>query len=90
MGVLLVVGMIVLFSTILYRAVKLSGAKSGVSPAAQAQVSPLALGLPADARVEKMALSGNRLALYVSSPGVRELIVVDVRKGAVIRRLRLD
>jgi len=43
------------------------------------------LGLPAETKVNQLALDGDRLAIDTGT----EIIVVDVRKGTVISRIKL-
>ena len=43
------------------------------------------LGLPAESKVNQLSLDGDRLAIDMGA----EIIVVDVRKGTVISRIKL-
>jgi hypothetical protein len=88
MGIILVAGFILVFSTIIYRAVKL-----GDEPAGDARpkrgFDALEASLAPDARVSHMALDGDRLAVTVSAPGGSEIILFDIRRGQELGRIRL-
>jgi hypothetical protein len=51
---------------------------------------PAELTLPADAAIESMAASGSQLAIAIRHPdGLREILVMDVARGRLLRRIRL-
>ena len=82
LGVLIVVGLIVLLTAVVMR----GGGGSRALPAEKAMHVPL----PKGAVVEEMRLSGNVLALRIRrADGGREVIVIDAKRGHVIRRVRL-
>ncbi len=82
LGVLIVVGLIALLTAVVLR----GGGGSRALPAEKAMHVPL----PKGAVVEEMQISGNTLALRLKLPqGGREVIVIDAKRGHVIRRVRL-
>jgi len=85
MGAVLVVGFIVLFSTIVYRAVK-SGAGAPSGAKGFGEIEAL---IGKDAEIAGMHLDGNRLAVQIRGPGGPEIILFDVRRGQEIGRIRL-
>ena len=80
LGVLLVAGLAALVATVVMRA-------SG-RPAQTAAVE-MNLPVPRGAVVEEMTLDGSVLAMRLLHPSGREIIVLDARKGRVLRRVRL-
>lgn len=78
MGGLLVVMLIVLIGGIAWK-VK----QRGSAPPEQARL--VELGLPAGAAVNHVSIDGDRVAVTTAA----EIIVVDVRKGAIVARLKL-
>jgi len=46
--------------------------------------------VPAGARVTQVSLDGDRLALQVSGPDGEEILVVDVRRGRLVGKVRLS
>lgn len=89
MGVLLVVGFIVLFSAIVYRAVKL-GAQDGADPReVKGAFGEIIAGISRQGRVGAVTLDGDRLAVTVEAPTGSEVILFDVRRGHELGRVRL-
>lgn len=88
MGLVLVGGVVALLSVIVYQARQLgtTGADGAAAPAAGA---PLELPLPPGADVSRLALDGDRLAVQVDGPQGREILVLDLKSGAVLARVRL-
>ncbi len=80
-GVLLVAGLAVLVATVIMRA---SGKAPGAATAAE-----MTLPVPRGAVVEEMRLDGNLLALRLLGVEQREIVILDVRKGRILRRLHL-
>jgi hypothetical protein len=78
MGGLLVLMLLVLLGGIAWKI-----ANRGEGP--PAEVKELSLNLPAGAAIGGMTLNGDRLAVNTGT----EIIVVDVRKGQVLTRIRL-
>lgn len=87
LGILLIAGFVVLFSTIIYRSVKLSGDEGPADKTGAAAESEVAV--PAGARVQGMTLDGNRLAIHLGAAGAEQVVIVDVRRGTVLSRVRL-
>lgn len=88
MGVLLVVGFIVVFATIIYRAVNLPS-----SPGARAAASwfgDLPVTVPAGYRVAEMIADGSRLHVRVSGSEGEQILVIDTRSGALVGRVVLQ
>lgn len=71
MGVLIVAGTVALVVLLVQRA---SG--RGV-----ADVPPVALDLPADARIVSLAGAGDRFAVLVDGPGGTRVLLLDARSG---------
>jgi len=83
MGVLIVLGLIVVFATIVNRV-----ANSGSAPDAP----PMAIAVPADvqtlmgpdAEVVSTVLDGSRLAIVLKRPEGHAVVVVDLRSGRIL------
>lgn len=88
MGVLLVVGFIVVFSTIIYRAVNPPPPGAGAS--SRAGFGDLEAVLPLGGRIGDMILDGDRLAVRVDGPLGSEILVFDVRRGRQLGRIQLS
>ena len=78
MGIVLVLLFVTLIGAIIWKA----NHKPPPQPAPA--VVPLALGLPADTEIRGTSLDGDRLVINTG----REVIVVDIRKNAVISRVQ--
>lgn len=87
MGILLVGGFAFVLATIVYQASRISNADA-VSPHVSGGVET-ELAIPSDATVTSLALDGDRLALHLSTPNGQELLVIDLKSGKVIVRVRL-
>jgi hypothetical protein len=87
LGILLIAGFVVVFSTIIYRTVKLAG-DDGPAEKATA-VAETDVAVPAGAQIQGMTLDGNRLAIHVGGEGAEEIVIVDVRRGTVLSRVRV-
>lgn len=85
MGVILVAGMVVLFSTIIYRTVKPGGDAPAPAAANVAPPEPFALAL-APGEIKSIALDGNRIAIQTAN----EIILVDMRRRKILSRLKLN
>ena len=97
MGVLLVAGLVLVVSVIVYRTGRLAGDAAGrghgvagraAMPAGE-RPAVAALALPQGARVTAMALDGDRLAVQVESPAGGHIVVLDLATGRTIARVRL-
>jgi len=86
MGVLLVVGFVVVISTIIIRAVKLSD-RPETADSAAALLKEVAI--PAGSEVAGVTLDGNRMAVRVRGAGGEEILLFDARSGALSARIRL-
>jgi hypothetical protein len=85
MGIMLVAGLVVVFSTIIYRTVKpVSPGAPQLTRTDRSGAIVTKLGIPADS-IRQMSLNGNRLAIRTA----REIIIIDYRKGLVIGRIAL-
>lgn len=89
MGVLLIVGFIVVFSTIIYRAVNPPPPGSGAGASSRAGFGDLEAILPPGGRIGDMILDGDRLAVRVDGPLGSEILVFDVRRGRQLGRIQL-
>jgi hypothetical protein len=83
MGIMLVGGFVALIVSIAYMAKhRQATAPAAPAPVASAPYAAPPIDLPAGARVEAMALGGNRLVLSIVMPdGNRELLVLDPASG---------
>ncbi len=88
LGILLIGGFVIVFSTIIYRAVNLPESKSGYSGTTGFDV--LDVPVPAGAAVTAMELDGARLAVHVRSDKGEEILIVDSRQGRLLGRIRLQ
>ena len=80
LGVLIVLGLGALLAAVILKG---GGAVRGLPTGAA-----MTLPVPAGARVEEMRLSGNLLALRLRlSDGTWQVVVVDARRGQVLRRV---
>ncbi len=88
LGVLLIGGFVVVFSTIIYRAVNLPESKTGYSGAPGFE--DMTIAIPVGATITSMELDGARLAVQVRSDSGEEILIVDTRQGRVLGRIRLQ
>lgn len=86
MGILLVGGFAFVLATIVYQA---SRAKPAATPQAALAEWPGELDLANDATIAAMALDGDRLALHLNSAAGPEILVLDLKTGKVVSRIRL-
>jgi Family of unknown function (DUF6476) len=85
MGILLVGGFAFVLATIVYQASK--GGQSGATALPGGLETELPI--PKDATVTSLSLDGDRLALHLSSTAGAEIVVLDLRSGAVVSRVKL-
>lgn len=83
MGVLIVVGTIALVAGIIWKASQLPAA----STAGPAAFDALDIAVPAGSSVGSVEMDGDRVAITLQ--GAPEIIIVDVRRGEVVGRIRL-
>jgi hypothetical protein len=89
MGIMIVVGMVVVFARIVYLANQ-RGAQGTTVPSGSARLAPQAqLALPAGATIRHVSLSGERLAVHYDGPAGSGIAVVDLATGSVLSRLRV-
>ncbi len=90
MGLLLVGGFAFVLAAIVYQASR-GGQDSAVGAGAGASLNGVEseLAIPKDATVTSLALDGDRLALHLNSAGGPEVVVVDIKTGKVVARIRL-
>lgn len=86
MGILLVGGFAFVMAAIVYQA-----SRPGPAGTPQAVLAdwPGELGLGRDVTIASMALDGDRLALHLNSAAGPEILVLDLKSGRVISRIRL-
>jgi hypothetical protein len=84
MGILIVVGTIALFAGIIWKASQLPTA----STAGAAAFDALDIAVPAGAAVHSVEIDGDRMAITLE--GAPEIIIVDLARGEVVGRIRLD
>ena len=77
MGVVLVLLFLALIATIIWKA------NTKPKPKAEPPPQTLGLGLPQDADIRSATIDGDRLVITTA----REVVVVDIRKNAVISRV---
>jgi len=88
MGVLLILGFIALFATIVYRAVnpaRDAGAEIRVEENGFAAIEAL---IGREARVGSIAIEGDRLAVEVEGADGAEIILFDLSRGRELGRIR--
>lgn len=78
MGIILVLLFIALIAGIIWKA------NHKAPPKPEPPPKTLGLGLPADSEIRSAALDGDRLVVNTG----REVIVVDIRKNAIISRIQ--
>lgn len=82
MGVILVVGTIVLVVAIIKRA-------SNLSNAPPAGFGDVEVPVPQGSEVARFEVDGNRLALHIKRAGANEIVIIDLKDGKVLGRVRL-
>jgi hypothetical protein len=81
MGIALVAGIAIVFSTIIYRMVK-PGPAQTARPAGKPALMDIAVGR---GEIKHIALDNNRVAIHTDE----EIIVVDIKHRRIISRIRL-
>ncbi len=82
MGALIVIGAIALVAAIVLKTERGGGRTAGGFGA-------LDVAVPAGATISASRLDGDRLVIDIAAPGGGEVVIVDVKKGTVIGRVRL-
>ena len=85
MGILLVGGFAFVLAAIVYQASK-GGQSSALSGG---ETVAAELRVPKDASIETMALDGDRLALHLQTGAAPEIVVIDLKTGKTLARIKL-
>jgi hypothetical protein len=89
MGVLLIVGFIIVFGTIIYRVVA-PGDEAGDAAAPRGVYGAVDVALPAGAAIVSTGVSGDRAVVRIrAGDGTESLVVLDLRRGHELGRFRL-
>ena len=90
LGLLLVGGFAFVLAAIVYQASQ-GGQGGAVGAGAGTSLNGVEseLPIPKDATVTSLALDGDRLALHLNSAAGPEVVVVDLKTGKVVARIRL-
>ena len=92
MGLLLVAGFAFVVAAIVYQATRM-GESEPAGPPTQvmaSQLGELGLPVPSGTRIEGVTLDGKRMAVHLVGPNGAEIAVIDVDKGRMIARIRLE
>lgn len=91
MGILLVVGFMVVVTTIIYRAMKLgSDAPATVSTTRSSLgFSKLDVEVEPETLISQIELDGNRMAVHVTKDAADEILIIDIKRGELLGRVRL-
>ncbi|MGI9373599.1 MAG: hypothetical protein ACR2OJ_13995 [Hyphomicrobiales bacterium] len=89
MGIMLVVGTIVVIGTIIYRAINYDASRSASSSPTKA-FEDVMVDIAPGSQVGEIELDGNRMAVHISQDGKNEIILIDVRKGTLLGRVKLN
>jgi len=81
MGLLIVIGAVMLVAAIVMKAEHGKTATAGFGD--------LKVAVPAGASITGSRLDGDRLVIDISSPEGGEVVIVDVKKGVVLGRVKL-
>jgi len=92
MGLLLLGGFALVVAGIVYQASRFGESElAGASAQAMTgQSGELGLPVPSGTRIEGVTLDGKRMAVHLAGPAGTEIAVIDVEKGKVIARVRLQ
>jgi hypothetical protein len=88
MGILLVGGFAFVLAAIVYQASK-GGQDRAVPPTGLERVEA-ELPIPKDATIDAMSLDGDRLALHLNSAAGPEIVVLDLKTGKTLARIKLQ
>jgi len=90
MTTLIVVILVVIISTIIYRAVK-SDDSGNVKVNSAGGFGTVDLDVPKGAKIDDVKLDGRKMTIVINnSSGGDEIVIIDVRNGAVLGRIRLQ
>src|SRR4029077_137937 len=84
MGILLVGGFAFVMAAIVYQASK--GRQSSVASGGDAVVAEL--HIPKDASISTLSLDGDRLALHLQSSAGSAIVVIDLKTGKTLARIK--
>ena len=87
MGLLLVGGFAFVLAAIVYQASR--GGQDGAAAGAVLNGIEAELPVAKDATVGALSLDGDRLAIHMNSEGGPEIVVLDVKTGTVLARIKL-
>ncbi len=87
MGILLVVGFIIVFSTIIYRTVNIGNDPEAATAASGPAQWTIEAALPEGARIIEMQQQGDRLAVRYSTGGEEAIMVFDIKRGHQLGRI---
>ena len=100
MGIMLLAGLAAVIAGMIHQASKIGqGAPNAGSVAAISEPVPMAptnpgklpaVDIPEGWSIVSMALDGNRLALHMESPEGAQIVVVDIRSGTVVSRVKIE
>lgn len=92
MTFLLIAGTFVVIGTIIYRAVNHKGnqiAKAPVRSPASQGFSKLDVEVDRGTLVSQIEIDGDRMAVHVTRASADEILIIDIRSGELIGRVRL-
>ena len=90
MGIMLVVGFMVVVGTIAYRAVKLSQDDPSITETpVKHGFSRLDVEVEPDTLISQIELDGNRMAVHVTKDAADEILIIDIKRGTLLGRVRL-
>ena len=84
MGILLVGGFAFVLAAIVYQA-----SQGGQSASTAEEAVAAELHIPKDASISTLALDGDRLALHFQSSAGPEIVVIDLKTGKTLARIKL-
>ena len=87
MGLLLAGGFAFVLAAIVYQASK--GGQDGAAAGAGVAAVETELPIPKDATVTSLSLDGDRLALHLQSSAGPEIVVIDLKTGKTLARIKL-
>lgn len=83
MGIILIAGFLAIVVGIFYQSSKL-GKSTAAIPA------DISLALEPGQNVSHIALDGDRMAVHLTGPGGQEIRIIDLERGTVAGRVRLE
>lgn len=90
MGIMLIVGFMIVVVTIAYRAMKLGEDAPSTNPAPNKHgFSRLDVEVERDTLISQIELDGNRMAVHVTKDSADEILIIDIRRGELLGRVKL-